>query len=263
MSEHSIYSFGAFRDRTSRKSAARQSLGQLGGYPHSSPWSGNTRFKDFEGSAYLLTQMVNIFAKTRKKSSRNPSPTKSDEPPTLSRASSASPPPSPEKKSYPIKDKDRERDRHRASPTKRSRKPHATKEPQHPLNLPPEERKRLSAMSAASDPLTPQPMDIDREQTASPGPASPSPAPVPPGAFPQTNGVNGTKDHEERPPTPPLHRTQTAPSTEDAESHKAAGNKFFKAKEYDKAIAEYTKGEALAVHGIVFSTVSNWKQPSK
>lgn len=203
--------------------------------------------------------MVNFFAKTRKKSSQNTSPTKLDTASDLRRASfSASPPPSPEKKSSPVKDKDRERDR-RASPTKRSRKPnHATREPQHPLNLPPDERKRLSEMSAASDPLTPQPMDLDREQTASPGAASPSPAPVPPGAFPQTNGVNGTKDHGERPPTPPLHRTPTGPPAEDAESHKAAGNKFFKAKEYEKAIAEYSKGKVFARRASVSSISSDF-----
>src|ERR1700761_1563858 len=193
--------------------------------------------------------MVNLFAKTRKSSSQNTSPTKSADSSTLRRASfSATPPSSPDKKS-PSKDNDRER---RASPTKRSRKPHhATKESQHPLNLPPEERKRLSEMSAASDPL-PQPMDIDREQTASPGAASPSPAATTPGAFPQPNGVNGTANHAERPPTPPLHRTPTGPSPEDAESHKAAGNKFFKAKEYEKAIAEYSKGILFKKDALVF-----------
>lgn len=71
-----------------------------------------------------------------------------------------------------------------------------------------------------------------------------------PGAFPQTNGVNGTHTDSDKPPTPPLHRTPTepapGPSMEEAEAHKAAGNKHFKAKEYEKAISEYSKGEGLS-----------------
>ncbi|KAI9770146.1 MAG: hypothetical protein M1840_003596 [Geoglossum simile] len=44
-------------------------------------------------------------------------------------------------------------------------------------------------------------------------------------------------------PVPPPHRTQASPSPPlvDAEAFKAAGNKFFKAKDYEKAIVEYTK----------------------
>lgn len=188
-----------------------------------------------------------IFSKTRKKSSQNTSHPRSEPSSSSGRrqhsVSGATPPSSPEKRS-PTKDKDRERDR-RPSPSKRSSKQrhHASREHSHPLNLPPEERKRLSQLSAMSD--SSHPMDVDREQTASPKAASPSPGPAPPGSFPHTNGVNGTKENAERPPTPPIHRAQTGPSTEDAESHKAAGNKFFKAKEYDKAIAEYTKGAFL------------------
>ncbi|KAI9810487.1 MAG: hypothetical protein M1827_006263 [Pycnora praestabilis] len=117
----------------------------------------------------------------------------------------------------------------------------------HPLNLPPQELRRLSALSTLSDPQTL--MDIDQEGLA-PAPPS-SPPPVAPGAFPTTNGTNGDGS-----PIPPPHRTPTSPSpqqqqqqqqqkpaqpTVDAEACKAAGNKFFKAKEYDKAIKEYTK----------------------
>lgn len=174
--------------------------------------------------------MQSLFQKSRKKSSQSVSPVKVD---SASHSRSSTPPPaSPEKKS-PTKDRGRER----RSPTKRGSKKHET---DHPLNLPPEERKRMSAMS---DPLPaqPQPMDLDREQTASPS-ATPSSPPPPPGSFPQTNGVNGTHEKNERPPTPPLHRTPTGPNLEDAEAHKAAGNKFFKAKQYDKAIEEYSKG---------------------
>jgi DnaJ family protein C protein 7 len=76
------------------------------------------------------------------------------------------------------------------------------------------------------------------------------PPEVPPGAFPTTNGVNGEHGREstdgEEGPVPPPHRTPTSPEPEvpkvDAEACKAAGNKFYKAGQYDKAIAEYTKG---------------------
>jgi DnaJ family protein C protein 7 len=63
----------------------------------------------------------------------------------------------------------------------------------------------------------------------------------------QTNG-NGAADtptqNGDNAPTPPPHKTPTTPppSTEDAEAFKAAGNKYFKAGDYTKAIAEYTKG---------------------
>jgi DnaJ family protein C protein 7 len=63
----------------------------------------------------------------------------------------------------------------------------------------------------------------------------------------QTNG-NGTADkptqNGDAAPAPPPHKTPTTPppSTEDAEAFKAAGNKYFKAGDYTKAIAEYTKG---------------------
>jgi DnaJ family protein C protein 7 len=45
----------------------------------------------------------------------------------------------------------------------------------------------------------------------------------------------------------PIQKPQAPPPPEpkpqiDSEAHKAAGNKFFKAKEYAKAIEEYSKG---------------------
>lgn len=67
-----------------------------------------------------------------------------------------------------------------------------------------------------------------------------------PGAFPTTNGVHS--DQENQAPTPQPQSTPTAQSTKpveppvDAEACKAAGNKFFKAKQYDKAVEQYTKG---------------------
>lgn len=66
-----------------------------------------------------------------------------------------------------------------------------------------------------------------------------------PGAFPtseQTNdtAMNGVDPSDEQTPTPPPHKN--LPQKIDPETAKAAGNKFFKAKDYDRAIMEYTKG---------------------
>jgi DnaJ family protein C protein 7 len=143
----------------------------------------------------------------------------------------------------------------------------------HPLNLPPEERKRLSALSAMSDRNS---MDAEKEPVNG-GSSSPSSTPPqqPPQAAPQpkpaqntnsftlpmqekadstnnTNGTNGkividlTKDEEDV-PAPPPHRSQpqspAQTAAEDAETFKNEGNKYFKAKEYTRAIEYYTKGE--------------------
>ncbi|KAK6006174.1 hypothetical protein QM012_006584 [Aureobasidium pullulans] len=87
----------------------------------------------------------------------------------------------------------------------------------HPLNLPPQERARLSRLAAR--------MDQEKSQTNGTGAAD----------TPTQNGDTA--------PAPPPHKTPTTPppSTEDAEAFKAAGNKYFKAGDYTKAIAEYTK----------------------
>lgn len=99
-------------------------------------------------------------------------------------------------------------------------------------------------------------MDIDREFTSSPVPSSPANVPQAPGAFPKANASNG---EEEAGPAPPPHRIPTSPPpqpqhqpqpppqpqpqqpTADAEACKVSGNKFFKAKDYAKAIMEYSK----------------------
>lgn len=86
---------------------------------------------------------------------------------------------------------------------------------------------------------------------------TPAPETPTPGAFPQTNGTttNGTGKHdeEESGPAPPPHKTAASPVAEtpvsaeekaaEAEAYKAAGNKFYKAKQYEKAIQEYSKGK--------------------
>jgi DnaJ homolog subfamily C member 7 len=124
----------------------------------------------------------------------------------------------------------------------------------HPLNLPPDELRNLSAAMAEAE--NGSPMDIDQpEQPSSPKKTSPPKTPFQsaPGAFPdsatngETNGINGRDD--EKSPTPPPHKEPPLPPSPppvDAEACKAAGNKFFKAKDFARAIVEYTKGTHLS-----------------
>ncbi|KAK5109160.1 hypothetical protein LTR62_007245 [Meristemomyces frigidus] len=114
---------------------------------------------------------------------------------------------------------------------------------EHPLNFHPDDPRRLSALSAMSSP--PQngggvPLDSEPMET--------TPAPETPGSFPQSNGANGEPhEDQENVPVPPPHKTPASPppkpvrDPEAAETFKAQGNKFYKAQQYDKAIAEYTK----------------------
>lgn len=102
----------------------------------------------------------------------------------------------------------------------------------HPLNLPPEELRRLSALSAAS---------MGSSQNGENGEAmqESTPQPQTPGSFPaQTNGESESNGSV---PQPPQHGSSPEPAV-DAEKCKEAGNKHFKAKHYDQAIEEYTKG---------------------
>ncbi len=186
--------------------------------------------------------LPSLFSKSSKKSKIN------DVPNFAARSAPTSnpgtPPSSPEKGSHSrLKNGER---RSSSYSSKRS-----SKYDEHPLNLPPEERQRLasSTMSAMSDQPTPQPMDIDREVSSSPVPSSPATQ------EPKTNGVKIDR------PAPPPHRYTKSPPpqsanyattteaatpvempTFDAEEYKAAGNKFFKIKDYTAAIKEYSKG---------------------
>ncbi|CAG8975737.1 hypothetical protein HYALB_00011208 [Hymenoscyphus albidus] len=132
----------------------------------------------------------------------------------------------------------------------------------HPLNLPPDQLRRFSALSAMSD-QDKMNVDVDSPQTApiSPPPkASPPKSTSPPKSSPpkastpapsepsKTNGNAGTTNGEG--PTPPPHRSNPAspvpapapaPTREQAEEFKSAGNNFYKAKDYKRAIGEYTK----------------------
>lgn len=139
----------------------------------------------------------------------------------------------------------------------------------HPLNLPPEQRKRLSELSAMSARNS---MDVDKEPVVNgtnANPSSPSPQPQQQQAPPQyqksqsmpshtnsftvpvTNGVDASKTNgatDEAVPPPPPHRSQPSSpvqsEAEQAESFKNEGNKFFKAGDYTHAIEFYTKGRS-------------------
>ena len=153
-----------------------------------------------------------------------------------------------------------ERTRHDSSPahseahmrkSKKSEKKKAKPdEDSHPLNLPHDQLRQLSAAMAEAN-ANGDTMDVDEPQApTSPLKASPpaTPSQSAPGAFPDstTNGnTNGVSDHDdEKSPTPPPHKEPPPPPV-DAEACKAAGNKFFKAKDYARAITEYTKGTVL------------------
>src|SRR2546430_1855539 len=179
---------------------------------------------------------MNLFTKGTKKN-------KSSSPSTPDSPSSRSPTKKSPSKSSSFtfsSTRDRDRDRERGEPS-RSSSSHGripsrgiTKSPRHtfdsdthPLNLPPEQYRRLSAMSGVNTNDSFAPMDID--PPSSPVVSTPLPQSTP-GAFPSHNGVN-----TDGIPVPPPHRVPTSPQStlSDAEAFKTAGNKFFKAKKYD------------------------------
>lgn len=89
-------------------------------------------------------------------------------------------------------------------------------------------------MSLSSDSPGAYPTDDDTEMET-PGPE-------------ETNGMNGHTEHnEESSPAPPPHKAPSPPPKPafDPEVCKATGNKYFKAKDYTRAIEEYTKGEGM------------------
>lgn len=109
----------------------------------------------------------------------------------------------------------------------------------HPLNLPPEERKRFSVRSYT----TMSAMDIDREPLNGASTPPPNPSAQSNFSVPIQNGnTNGTDE----PPAPPPHKSSPSspgPSPlEEAETCKALGNKFFKEKSYAQAIEQYSRG---------------------
>lgn len=71
--------------------------------------------------------------------------------------------------------------------------------------------------------------------------------------------ANGVSDHEQinndGSPIPPPHKTPSPPPKPayDPEACKAIGNKYFKAKDYTRAVQEYTKGEHLPPSPVIFT----------
>ncbi|KAI0024702.1 hypothetical protein F4780DRAFT_550557 [Xylariomycetidae sp. FL0641] len=129
----------------------------------------------------------------------------------------------------------------------------------HPLNLPPDEIRRLSALSAMSNSnrSSIDKMDVDKETPPDP-PSSPPSQPhhssyTVPISSPPTNGVkNGDNarngDRTEGPPPPPHKSNPSSPVPSDAdqaENFKSLGNQSFKSKDYKKAITQYTKAIEL------------------
>jgi DnaJ homolog subfamily C member 7 len=141
--------------------------------------------------------------------------------------------------------------RKKTSPVKKDKKKAKNDRASHPLNLPPDELRRLSAAIAREDGAM-KSMDYDAsEQDGAASPpahsAPPTPMSTASAAFPDVgNGVHGAHPNGAKSPTPPPHRVPPKPPI-DAEACKAAGNKFFKARDYSRAITEYSKGKRRRV----------------
>jgi DnaJ family protein C protein 7 len=189
---------------------------------------------------------MKLFSKSPEKN-KNPDDSLSNKRPSVKKAASSS------SKSSKLGDENKASSRTNSRASKSSRASRRSPDLDiHPLNLPKEERevasKRFSAMSMMSDPME---VDSDVQNGT---PTSPQPQVSIPGSFdapapaPKTNGSAA----QEEPPIPPPHKSNPTspaapapPTPEEAEAFKAAGNKFYKAKEYKKAIEEYTKGMPL------------------
>jgi hypothetical protein len=86
-------------------------------------------------------------------------------------------------------------------------------------------------------------MDVDSE------PVNGARSTTPPNPKAQTNfsvPIPNGSSHDDGAPPPPPHKSNPGSPTitpeEDAEAYKAAGNRFFKEKNYYKAIEQYSKG---------------------
>ena len=97
-------------------------------------------------------------------------------------------------------------------------------------------------------------MEVDQDESMPSLPSSP--LPVTPGAFRDVNGgMYDDRANGDDSPVPPPHgpyttsspppHTQPPQPTIDAEACKSLGNKYFIAKDYKKAIKEYTRGAYL------------------
>lgn len=135
----------------------------------------------------------------------------------------------------------------------------------HPLNLPPDEReRRRSAMEAPGEALPVMEVEDDSRAPSVPS----SPPPMSPGIIPDMKGGRDEDRNGDSSPAPPPHGINTTSSpppapkwafppppslfqpqqpTIDPEACKTLGNKYFIAKDYKRAIKEYTRGECLCL----------------
>ncbi|KAI1492186.1 hypothetical protein F5X96DRAFT_414262 [Biscogniauxia mediterranea] len=172
--------------------------------------------------------------------------------------------------------------RHSVDPTRRSKQDKHDPDT-HPLNLHPDEIKRLSALSAMSNRSSFDKMDVDKENSASASAsasaastaaaaAAAAPAAAPPSSPPppqqQTSfsvPINATPNGNKTPaapstpnpaaagseegPAPPPHRSNPSSPVQndldEAENFKSIGNKFFKERNYANAISSYTRAVNL------------------
>ncbi|KAK0389162.1 hypothetical protein NLU13_2737 [Sarocladium strictum] len=187
-----------------------------------------------------------IYAPRSEPSSPSKSSSRSPKKPSRPSSSIDSPP----KHSRPSRSSRHSTDPGQTSASSRRKKHESSKiDPNtHPLNLPPEERERFSALSQSAMSGR-NSMDIDQEPPAGNGTSTP-----PPAASAQTNFAvpipNGTThEGQDAAPTPPPHKSNPSSpqptAADEAEAYKAAGNRFFKEKNYTKAIEQYSKAVDL------------------
>lgn len=179
---------------------------------------------------------MNFFSKSPNKSTRRPKKSKNEK-----STSSQSVPQV--KDSSKIKVSKTKSDPQKSSQRYSISSRHSSSPTSHPLNLPPDQRSKISDLLKMSDPErqedeTEVPSLDSKSNSISPSERSPT----------ISKKINGPTIivPEERPAPPPHKSNPSSPSTntaltEEAENFKAAGNKFYKAKEYQKAIEEYTK----------------------
>jgi hypothetical protein len=123
------------------------------------------------------------------------------------------------------------------SPRKSDKKKSKPDTDSHPLNS------YFPSAAMSGDDGRSTPMDLNGDAPTVNGSSQPpTPSHDAPGAFPgeETNGVD---ERDDKSPTPPPHKVPPTPKI-DPEACKAAGNKFFKAKDYGRAVQEYTKGKS-------------------
>ncbi|KAI0994879.1 hypothetical protein K3495_g13302 [Podosphaera aphanis] len=180
---------------------------------------------------------MNFFSKSPNKSTRKPKTSKNE------KSTSSRSPPQAKEVSFKTKARKTNIDSHKSSQGYPVSHRYSLSPDSHPLNLPPDQRLKFSELSKMPDPERQEDeaevpgTDTNSKQTLT-GEHTPTDA----------RKLSGSTiiTPEERPVPPPHKSNPTSPSantalSDEAEKFKAAGNKFYKAKEYEKAVEEYTK----------------------